>query len=154
DKERQQIEEIAAAQAAREEALKKAEDAQTNIAAEQTRTATAQARTARLLRIARWATAGIVGLAITVGGVVTYVLVQRAQELVALTDSLNKRQVALDHTQANYLGQLSETKLSRGEIDSALRLASQGTRIDLALSQGAPKASTATAALAAAASLA
>ena len=47
DRERQQLADIAAAQAAREVALKKAEDAQANIANE-------QARRARLQRITRW----------------------------------------------------------------------------------------------------
>src|SRR5262245_24415173 len=129
DKERQQIEEIAAAQAAREEALKNAEDAQTNIAAEQTRTATAQARTARLLRIARWATAAIVGLAIIAGGIVFYFLAERAaalaenrRQLERTQDSLNQRELDLKHAQANSLGRLSETKFSGKEIYSALRL--------------------------------
>ena len=160
DKERQQLAEIAAAQASRESALKQAEDAQANIAAEQTRTATAQARTARLLRTARWATAGIVGLAIIAGGTVaSYLLAERAREIskerannAALTDSLNKRQIDLDHAQANFLGQLSETELSRGRLDSALKLASKGVRIDLGLPSDSIKGSTAVAALAAAAS--
>ena len=77
----------------------------------------------------------------------TYLLAERAQRSLE-----HKRQVDLDHAQANILGQLSGTKLLRGEIDSALRLASQGTRIDLGLPSDAVKASTATAALAAAAS--
>jgi WD40 repeat protein len=159
DKERQQIEEIAAAQAAREEALKKAEDAQAGIAAEQTRTATAQGRTARLLRIARWATAGIFGLAIVAGGIVSYLLVERARELArseaqleSTQDSLNQRELDLKHAKANSLGLLSETKLSRKEIDSALRLASHGTRIHLALPADKTRASLAAAVLAVAVS--
>ena len=69
-----------------------------------------------------------------------------------LTNSLNKRQADLGHAQANILGQLSGTNLSRGKFDSALRLASHGMRIDLALPSDAVTASTATAALAAAVS--
>jgi TIR domain/WD domain, G-beta repeat len=145
DMERQQIEEMAAAQAARQEALKKAEDAQAGIAAEQTRTATAQARTARLLRIARWATAGIFGLAIIAGGIVSYLLAERARELA-------RKELDLKHAQANFLGLLSETKLLRKEIDSALRLASHGTRIDLALPADNTRASLAAAVLAVAVS--
>jgi WD40 repeat protein len=169
DKERQQIEEIAAAQAAREEALKRAENAQANVAAEQTRTATALARTARILQIVRWATAGIVVLAVIAGGVFSHLLAQRAQELeksrrqlesaqvtvsqeqasnAALTDSLSKRQVELDNARANILPQLSETKLLRGEFDSALRLASLGTRIALGLPSDAVRTSFSVAALA------
>jgi hypothetical protein len=53
-----------------------------------------------------------------------------------------------DHAQADFLGQLAETKLAGGEIDSALRLAAQGTRIDLGLPSDVAKASKATAALA------
>jgi len=70
----------------------------------------------------------------------------------ALTDSLNKRQLEIDHAQANLLGELSGAKRLAGELDSALRLASSGTRIDLALPPGAVKASSATAALAVAVS--
>jgi energy-coupling factor transporter ATP-binding protein EcfA2 len=51
----------------------------------------------------------------------------------ALNESLNRRQVALDHAQANILAELSANKLSRDDFDSALRLASRGTRTDLAL---------------------
>ena len=128
DKEREQIQEISAAQAAREEALKKVERALTNIAAEHARTATAQARTAHLLRITRWASAGIAALAIIAGVIVAYLLADRAEELakkgvalvenrhqleleivnnMMLKDSLNERQTDLDHAQANFLGQLS-----------------------------------------------
>ena len=66
----------------------------------------------------------------------------------ALMDSLNKRQVELNHAQANILAELSGTKLLRGELDSALRLASRGMRIDLALPWDVVKTSAAAAALA------
>ena len=66
---------------------------------------------------------------------------QRASEQRRLKNSLNKRQLELDHAQANILAELSGTKLLRGELDSALRLASHGTRIDLALPSDAVKAS-------------
>ena len=53
---------------------------------------------------------------------------------------------------ANILAELSGAKLLRGELDSALRLALRGTRVDLALPSDAVKASPAAAALAAAVS--
>ena len=67
-------------------------------------------------------------------------------------ESLNRRQVELDHAQANILAELSAAKLLRSEFDSALRLASRGTRIDLALPADKTRASPAAAALAAAVS--
>src|SRR5262249_53531676 len=81
----------------------------------------------------------------------TSVSVQQASNA-ALKESLNKRQTELDHAQANFLAELSAAKLSRSNLDSALRLASRGTRIDLALSSEGVKASPAAAALAAAVS--
>src|SRR5262249_58415264 len=71
---------------------------------------------------------------------------------VALNESLNKRQLELDHAQANILAELSAAKLSRSEFDSALRLATRGTRIDLALPVDKTRTSPAAAALAAAVS--
>src|SRR5215475_12959407 len=53
---------------------------------------------------------------------------------------------------ANFLAELSAAKLSRSDFDSALRLASRGTRIDLALPADKTRASPAAAALAAAVS--
>jgi TIR domain/WD domain, G-beta repeat len=155
DKERQQF-------AEREEAL-------ANIAAE-------QARRARSQRITRWALVAVGAIMLIAGTNVVFSTVQladkktelaqsikqlqRAQAIVleeqasnaALTASLNKRQVDLDHSQANFLALLSEAKLSRGDIDGALRLASRGIRIDLGLPSEVVKVSTATAALASAAS--
>jgi dipeptidyl aminopeptidase/acylaminoacyl peptidase len=66
----------------------------------------------------------------------------------ALNESLNRRQLDLDHAQANILAELSGTKLLSGELDSALRLALHGTRIDLALPTGIAHASRAAATLA------
>ena len=66
-----------------------------------------------------------------------------------LRSVLDRRQVDLDHAQANFLAELSATKLSRGDLDSALRLASRGTRIDLALPVDKTRASPAAVALAA-----
>jgi Tol biopolymer transport system component len=65
---------------------------------------------------------------------------------------LEGQEIALKHEQANILAELSGTKLLRGEIASALRLASQGTRIDMTLPSNAMKGSQSVAALAAAAS--
>src|SRR5262249_4798696 len=59
---------------------------------------------------------------------------------------------ALAHAQANILGELSGAKLLQEDIDSALRLATHGTRIDLAMPSDFVKASPAVAALAAAVS--
>jgi hypothetical protein len=73
----------------------------------------------------------------------------KAQKLATLNESLNRRQVALDHAQANNLGQLSNAQLLRREFDSALRLAARGTRIDLALPGDKTRASPAATALAA-----
>jgi WD40 repeat protein len=53
-----------------------------------------------------------------------------------------------EHERANILAELSETKLLRREIDSALRLASHGARIDLTLPSDVAKPSPAGAALA------
>jgi hypothetical protein len=159
DMERQQLAEIAAAQAAREAALKKAEDAQANIADE-------QARRARSQRITRWVITAAAALVLIGGGIVAYLQWDKAQQLaakeVALAESrrrldetranLDRRQVDLTHAQANILAELSETKLFQGEIDGALRLASHGASIDLALPSDAVKASKAAVALAAAAS--
>jgi hypothetical protein len=73
----------------------------------------------------------------------------------ALRDSLNKRQLDLDHVAANLRGELSGVSLLLGKFDSALRLASSGTRIDIDLGvspTGPIKASPAAAALAGAVS--
>jgi WD40 repeat protein/energy-coupling factor transporter ATP-binding protein EcfA2 len=81
--------------------------------------------------------------------------VSAAQERNAtLADSLDKQQVDLEHARANLLGELSGFKLLREEFDSALRLASSGTRIDFDLGSptGPIRASPAAAALAAAVS--
>src|SRR6516162_6501064 len=88
----------------------------------------AQARTARLQRITRWAFAAVAAVILSGAGIVGWLQADKAQKLAALNESLNSRQVALNHAQANILAELSGTKLLRGEIDSALRLASSGTR--------------------------
>jgi uncharacterized membrane-anchored protein YhcB (DUF1043 family) len=66
--------------------------------------------------------------------------------------NIQRQEIALAHAQANILAELSAAKLSRGEFDSALRLASRGTRIGLALPTDETRASPAAAALAAAVS--
>jgi hypothetical protein len=83
------------------------------------------------------------------GGIVAWLQADKAQKLHTLNESLSRRQVALDHAQANILAELSAAKLSRSDFDSALRLASRGTRIDLALPADKTRASPAAAALAA-----
>ena len=104
-----------------------------------------QERTARLQRITRWAFAAVGAIILIAGATVGYLQWDKERQL-------KTQEAMLEHAQANILGQLSETKLSRGEIDGALRLAAFGTGIDLALSSDVVKASTASAALAAAVS--
>ena len=125
-----------------------------------------QERTARAQRITRWAFAAVGGVILIAGATVGLLQWDKARQLArqeaklsaeqgsnaALQDSLNRRQVELDHARANILAELSGTKLLRGEFDSALRLASRGTRVDLALPSDAVKVSAAAAALAAAVS--
>ena len=79
------------------------------------------------------------------GATVEYLQWDKARQLAT-------REVDLGHARANILSELSDTKLLRGEFDSALNLASHGTRIDLALPADTEKASPAAAALAAAVS--
>jgi WD40 repeat protein len=129
----------------REAALARDEAQVAEIKAAQTLNAAAQTRTARLQRITRWSFAAVGAILLIAGATVGYSQWDKARQL-------TRQEVVLEHAQANILGQLSGTKLLRGEIDSALRLASRGTRIDLALPSDAVKASTATAALAAAVS--
>jgi len=138
------------------------------------------ARIARSQRITRLAFAAVAAVILIAGATVGYLQWDKARQLArqevalaesgqqlnearasvsaeqannaALKESLNRRQVELDHAQANILSELSSAKLSRGEFDSALRLASRGTRIDLALPDDKTGASPAAAALAAAVS--
>src|SRR5262245_29207929 len=139
----------------------------------------AQARTARLQRITRWAVAAVGAVILIVGATVGYLQWDKARQLArqevvlaensqldearanvsagqasnaALKESLNRRQIELDYAQANILAELSTVKLSHNHFDSALRLASRGTRIDLALPADKTRASPAAAALAAAVS--
>jgi WD40 repeat protein len=122
------------------------------------------ARETRRQRFTRWAVAAVAAAIVIALGTIGYVQADRQKQLAkeelalaverehsaALNESLNKRQVELDHAQANILAELSGTKLSRHELDAALRLASQGTRIDI--TSNAMKGSQGVAALAAAAS--
>src|SRR6516164_448487 len=105
----------------------------------------AQARTARLQRITRRAIAAAAAVILIAGGIVGWLQWDKARQLAA-------QEVALAHAQANILAELSAAKLSRSDFDSALRLASRGTRIDLALASDKTRASPAAAALAAAVS--
>jgi hypothetical protein len=109
-----------------------------------------QARTARLQRITRWAFAAVAAIILIGGGIVGWLQADKAQKLATLTESLNRRQVALDHAQANILAEASTAALLRNGFDSALRLAARGTHIDLALPADKTRASPAAAALAAA----
>src|SRR5262249_48359748 len=105
----------------------------------------ADAARARQQRIIRWALAAVGVVILIAGATVGYLQWDKARQLA-------RQELALAHAQANILGELSGTKLLRGEMDSALRLASRGTRIDLALPNDKARASPAAAALAAAVS--
>ena len=136
----------------REDALEREKVQVAEIKAAQARTADAQARIASSQRITRWAFAAVAAVILIAGGIGGWMQADKAQKLAALNESLDRRQVALDHAQANILADLSETKLLRDEFDSALRLALRGTRIDLALPSDAVKGSPAASQLAAAVS--
>jgi hypothetical protein len=105
----------------------------------------AQARTARLQRITRWAVAAVGAVILIAGATVGYLQWDKARQLA-------RQEVALAHAQANFLAELSAAKLSGSGFDSALRLAARGTRIDLALPADKTRASPAAAALATAVS--
>jgi len=72
------------------------------------------------------------------------------EEALAQKEAQTVERRKLYHTQANILAELCWAKLRQGEFGSALRLASHGTRIDLALPSEAIGSSPAAAALAAA----
>jgi WD40 repeat protein len=148
----------------REDALARDEARVAEIKAAQDRTAAAQVRTAHLQRTARWAFAAIGVVILIAAAVIEYLQWDKAQQLAtkelqlrnqafdlrnqvtanqALKNSLSGRQDELDRAQANILAGLSETELLKGEIDSAVRLASRSVRIDLALSSNASLAATA-----------
>jgi predicted oxidoreductase (fatty acid repression mutant protein) len=134
-----------AARKEKEEALARDKAQVAEIKATQARTSAAQARTARLQRITRWAVAAVAAVILMAGGIIGWLQWDKAQQLA-------RREILLTHARANLLGELAGTKVSRGELDSALLLALHGTRIDLALPPDAIKASSAAAALAAAVS--
>lgn len=75
------------------------------------------------------------------GATIGYLQSDKAQQLA-------RKEVEIQHARANGLGELSRTRLSSGQILSALRLAAQGARTDLALPSQAVNASPAAAALA------
>jgi len=134
-----------AARKEKEEALARDKAQVAEIKATQARTAAAQARTARLQRITRWAVAAVAAVILMAGGIIGWLQWDKAQQLA-------RQEILLTHARANLLGELAGTKVSHGELDSALLLALHGTRIDFALPPDAIKASSAAAALAAAVS--
>src|SRR5215813_2139926 len=125
-----------------------------------------QARTARLQWITRWAFAAVAAVILIAGATVGYLQWDKARQLarqeVALAESrqqldearasVSAEQARNEHAQANILAELSAAKLTHSDFDSALRLASRGTRIDLALPADKTRASPAAAALATAVS--
>jgi hypothetical protein len=66
----------------------------------------------------RWAAAAVAVLALTAGGVVAWLQWSNARQA--------------ERARADILGEFSASMLARGEIDSAIRLALRGVRIDLA----------------------
>jgi hypothetical protein len=88
--------------------------------------AAGQACTARLQRITRLAFAAVGAVILIAGATVGYLQWDKARQLA-------RQELALAHAQANLLGELSGVKLLLGEFDSALRLASSGTRIGIDL---------------------
>ena len=132
------VQDYIALSSAREESQRQERDEALAIAA-------AQARTARLQRITRWAFAAVGAITLIALATIGYLQWDKARQLAASVGSLI-------HTQANVLAALSSTKLLGGEIDSALRLASRGASIDLALPSDTVKDSPAGAAVAAAVS--
>jgi energy-coupling factor transporter ATP-binding protein EcfA2 len=140
------IEEFIALSSAREEKERKArEDALARDEARVAEIKAGQERTARLQQIARWAFAAVAAAILVAVGTVGYLLLDRAQQLAL-------KEAEIEHARATALAKYSGTRLMRGEFESALRLASQGTRIDLTLPSQAIKASPAAAALEAAVS--
>jgi energy-coupling factor transporter ATP-binding protein EcfA2 len=132
------IQDYIALSSAREERQRKERD-------EVLATAAAQARTARLQRITRWAFAAVGAITLIALANIGYSQWDKARQLATSV-------VSLTRAQDNVLAALSSAKLLGGEIDSALRLASRGASIDLALPSDAVKASPAGAALATAVS--
>src|SRR5262249_33070543 len=94
------------------------------------RAADAQARIASSQRITRWAFAAVAAVILIAGGIVAWWQADKARLQADKAEQLAKQEVALARAQGSVLGELSRTKLLRGEIDSTLRLASRGTRID------------------------
>jgi WD40 repeat protein/energy-coupling factor transporter ATP-binding protein EcfA2 len=140
------IQEFIALSSAREQTERKQREAA--LARDEARVAeikASQQRTARLQRTTRWAFAAVAAVILIACGTVGILQAQKARQLAV-------QEFALAHAQANILAEVSGTKLLRGELDSALRLAARGTRIDLALPSAAIKASSAAGALAAAVS--
>jgi hypothetical protein len=158
------VAEIRAAQDRTAAALAEKEAAQASTAVALGEKEAAQASTAvAQASIAKWQRAfAAVGAVILIGSATVGYLqfdkarqqASTAQQLAIQAEQLARQETALTHGQANILAELSATRLLRGEFDSALRLASQGTRIDLALPSDTVKASPAGAALAAAVSAA
>jgi WD40 repeat protein len=94
-----------------------------------TEVASAQHRTARLQRAARWMLAAM-ALAVLVGLGLGFW--QRSTNL-TLQETLQKRQLALDQGHISLMAELAAAAQLRGNFDSALRLAAQGVRLELAL---------------------
>jgi len=146
------IQEFIALSTAREETERKEREealARDKAQVAEIRAADAQARIASSQRITRWAFAAVAAVILIAGGIVAWWQADKARLQADKAEQLAKQEVALARAQGSVLGELSRTKLLRGEIDSTLRLASRGTRIDLALPSDAVKASSAAAALAA-----
>jgi WD40 repeat protein/energy-coupling factor transporter ATP-binding protein EcfA2 len=138
------IKEFIALSSAREEADRKEREAALD--RDEARVAQiriSQERTARLQRITRWAFAAVAAVILIAAATVGYLQWDKARQLA-------RQEFALARAQVNILGELSAAKLLRKEIDSALRLALRGARVELALPADAVKTSSAGAAVTAA----
>src|SRR5499427_4286849 len=76
----------------------------------------AQARTARLQRITRWAFAAVGAVIIIGGGIVGWLQWDKARQLARQEAALAESRQQLDHAQANILAELSAAKLSRSDF--------------------------------------
>src|SRR5262252_590704 len=76
----------------------------------------AQARTARLNRITRWAFAAVGAVIVIAGGIVGWLQWDKARQLARQEAALAESRQQLDHAQANILAELSAAKLSRSDF--------------------------------------
>jgi len=93
----------------------------------------ADAARVRQQRIIRWAFAAVGAVMLIASGIVGLLQWDKARQLTKQEAALAESEQQLDHAHANIIALQSENNLLRADDDSALRLASLGTRIDLSL---------------------